>query len=92
MTEVKNLNGTSDNKVPDGYTSWKDFWQKHKGRLFGTCSCENCTNDAVDGAHVQKVYGDGKWYIVPLCPECNRGKKGIEFKVRDNDFVWVGEK
>ena len=28
-TKVKNLNGTSDNRVPYGYDSWLDFWEKN---------------------------------------------------------------
>lgn len=91
MTKVKNLNGTSDNDPPYGYDSWKEFWEDKTGRSFGTCSCKGCDKVAVHGSHVQKVNGDGKWYIVPLCDTCNVGKKDIEFEVRDNDLVWVGE-
>lgn len=90
MVKVKNLNGTSDNAAPKGYSSWKDFWEKNTGREFGTCSCKGCSNDAVHGSHVQKTDPtDRKWYIVPLCDQCNTGKKNTEFEVREYDLVAV---
>lgn len=90
MTKVKNLNGTS-NHLPSDYDSWEEFWEDKTGRFFETCSCKGCDNLAVHGSHVQKVDGDKKWYIVPLCATCNVGKKNMIFEVRDNDLVWVGE-
>jgi hypothetical protein len=90
MTKVKNLNGTSDNKVPAGFNSWKDWWEKQTGRKFGNCSCNECGSSAEVGAHVQKSGAiDRKWYIVPLCNQCNVGKKNVEFYVKDNDLVAV---
>lgn len=90
MTKVKNLNGTTDNKVPSGYSSWKEWWEKKTNRKFSDCSCGDCKKTADVGAHVQKAEGsDKKWYIVPLCTSCNTGKKNVVFEVRDNDLVAV---
>ena len=87
MAQVKNLNGTSDNHPPIGYSSWKEWWEKKKGRSFNYCSCKECTNKAIVGAHVQKAYDtDRKWYIVPLCTECNVSKKNMVFEVSDFDL------
>jgi hypothetical protein len=86
MTKVKNLNGTSDNKAPSGYTSWRNWWETKKNRKFSTCSCVDCIKNAEVGAHVQKVGPSDKWYIVPLCNSCNVGKKNLVFEVRDNDL------
>ena len=67
IVNVKNLNGTSDNSHPAGYSSWIDFWEKKTGRKAYFCSCVGCSSKAAVGAHVKKVYGQNNWYIVPLC-------------------------
>ena len=41
------------------------------------------------GAHVRKINGDNKWYIVPLCYECN--KKTEPFNVDEDYLVEVNE-
>lgn len=90
MIKVKNLNGTSGNVPPKGYSSWKSWWESQKGRKFDSCSCSKCKNPAIVGAHVQKVsLSDRKWYIVPLCATCNKKPKGKEFEVRECDLVAV---
>ena len=79
-TKVKNLNGTSDNKVPQGYTSWLNFWEKKTGKTPDKCG--HCKNKATVGAHVQKAdSSDMKWYIVPLCYQCNNKPSNEEFMV-----------
>lgn len=79
-TQVKNLNGTSDNKVPNSYSSWLDFWEKKTGKKAGECG--HCTSKAEVGAHVQKADGNDKsWYIVPLCQKCNKKVSSEEFTV-----------
>ena len=30
MIKVHNLNGTTDNKPPRGYESWKEWWEERK--------------------------------------------------------------
>lgn len=93
MMKVKNLNGTSDNKVPSGYISWKDWWEKKSGKTFSTCSCSGCSESAKVGGHVQKnLQSDRSWYIVPLCNSCNVAKKDIVFEVRDADLEPVAQK
>lgn len=84
MTKVKNLNGTSD-RVPSGYESWIHYWKIKTGqKLAGGCAARNCsdmTGTNLEGAHVKKTveYNDDSWYIVPLCPSCN--KRTDEFYV-----------
>jgi len=89
MTKVKNLNGTSTNTPPPGYSSWKAWWEAKKGRKFSSCSCGGCTYSAAVGAHVQKVYGGNEWYIVPLCRTCNNQSSSVIFEVRDADLQAV---
>lgn len=92
MIKVKNINGTSDNKPPKGYSSWEEWWEEKKGRKFDTCSCHDCTNNAEVGAHVQKSsFYSNKWYIVPLCKACNNKAKDEVFEVREYDLEEVNQ-
>ena len=85
---VKNLHGTSGRK-PKGYSSWEEFWIAHKGYWPTYCSASDCCNKAKVGAHVIKVYGSNKWYIVPLCKACN-AREDI-FYVDDSLLVPVND-
>lgn len=87
MTLVHNLNGTSDREPPNGYGSWKAWWEARKKRKCGDCSCYKCSSTATVGAHVQKHgVADRKWYIVPLCSKCNQRSSPDVFHVRDGDL------
>lgn len=88
-TNVKNLNGTSDNRVPYGYSSWLDYWEKKTGKKAGECG--HCYEKAYVGAHVQKANSSDKsWYIVPLCYKCNQKPSTEEFTVYE-DLVPVNK-
>lgn len=88
--KVKNLNGTTDNKPPKG--SWKIWWEEQTHNKFSRCSCKTCDNNAEVGAHVQKAESaDRKWYIVPLCIECNVTKKNELFEVEKDKLVPVNQ-
>jgi|SRR5690554_3871063 len=90
IVKVKNLNGTSNRRPPYGYVSWKDWWEKQKGRKFYQCSKYLCTKKAEVGAHVQKDYlYDRRWYIVPLCPACNLQSSSVTFHVKSNDLELI---
>ena len=84
---VRNLHGTNDNNVPAGYSSWLDFWVAKRG--INPDHCRRCSGHTsnLDGAHVQKVYGDNSWYIVPLCRSCNL-TEGY-FNVPEEDLIPV---
>ncbi len=85
--KVKNLNGTSDNRVPFSYSSWLDYWEKKAQRRAGKCG--HCDSKAIVGAHVQKAGNlDRSWYIVPLCYKCNCKSSSEEFVV-DEELVPV---
>lgn len=82
LYKVKNLNGTSDNKLPSGYSSWLDFWEKILVRKATDCHNIQCNKkNNLNGAHVQLVEGGNEWYIVPLCTSCNTGLKNVAFFV-----------
>lgn len=81
MVKVKNLNGTG-NRLPVGYSSWLDFWEKKTGKKASECGRSGCAKKATDGAHVQKADSDDRrWYIVPLCHECNMKPSSEEFYI-----------
>lgn len=91
MVTVHNLNGTSDNLPPSSSSSWREWWEGKKGRKFSKCSRYGCNRQALVGAHVQKASPEAsdKWYIVPLCQQCNRRPSEERFNVEDNDLQSV---
>ena len=64
--------------------NWIRYWENATGQSAGLCHRVDCPNfpaQATDGAHVQLVaYPSNKWYIVPLCHDCNC-KPGAVFYV-----------
>lgn len=88
MVTVHNLNGTSDNLPPAGFSSWRAWWEGKKGRKFSKCSRYGCNRQAEVGAHVQKASpaATKEWYIVPLCQQCNGLSPKERFDVKDNDL------
>ena len=75
--KVYNINGTSDNTCKCG--SWKQHWINFSGQKWPKCCCEkNCSNSAEVGAHVQKVNGSMRWYIVPFCKKHNNKAQSLE--------------
>lgn len=59
--------------VPAGYRSWIDYWEKATTQKARWCHNVDCfLQPATDGAHVQlDDPSNRKWYIVPLCHNCN---------------------
>ena len=93
MIRVKNLNGTADNGRPFGYLSWKNYWERKKGKPFGICSCTGCFERAEVGAHVLiDSTTDNRWYIVPLCIHHNVSNKNQVFTVNEADLVEANPK
>lgn len=79
----KNINNTSDRRVPSGYNSWLDFYEQKSGKSAKVCKVKDCTSSAADGAHVKKVNSsDNSWYIVPLCRSHNHD--GDEFELNSD--------
>lgn len=92
IVQVKNINGTSSPryvKPPIGYDSWTDYWEMKSYYYLSRCACIGCSNPIKVGAHVRKIHGDNKWYIVPLCYECN--KKTEPFFVDEDYLVEVND-
>ena len=48
-----NEDGTIDDTSPNGYSSWKNYWEAKKGVKFPSkCCVVTCNNAAEVGAHV----------------------------------------
>jgi len=80
--KVNNINGTSDNICKCG--SWLAHWKNFSNQpLPNYCPEKSCTKKPEVGAHVQKdsIY-DKKWYIIPLCKDCN-AKNGSSLEISD---------
>ena len=79
---LRNLNGTSQNKCRCG--SWLKHWENFSYTVANFCSNIRCMETAKHGGHVQKVsLSDQNWYIIPLCPECNK-MKAEQFEINDS--------
>ena len=79
---VKNHEGSF--KVPDGYSSWLDYWEKKTGHKANHCS--SCGNKYdLDGGHVDYK---GHIYLVPICHDCNN-KHGEVILVEENDLLFL---
>lgn len=89
MAIVRNINGSSDNYPPAGYTSWIEYWECQKGRKVSMCSNVKCTGSADVGGHVKKVNGSNEWYIVPICYACNNLSSSTSYEVNDKDLLRV---
>lgn len=77
MTIVKNIKGFFSEK-PNKYNSWLELWNKKRGFVAEVCMCSDCDNgDADTIAHVQEQRGNiqDKWFITPICYECNQNKE-----------------
>lgn len=72
MTFVKNVSGSSRWSVPStGEKSWLKYWENQTGMIADHCGCCRSKTNLV-GAHVKKVFGDGRVFITPLCKTCNQ--------------------
>jgi putative tonB-related protein len=72
MIKVKNANGSSRFRIPLGYDSWLDYWEKQTGVKMSICGCKNCNNTDLVGGHVIKANSTDKhYYITPICRSCN---------------------
>lgn len=80
---VKNLHN-NNSKVPKGYdNAWINYWLANNKNYTRVPICPRCGKRlSTDGAHVKKASAeDGKWYIIPLCNDCNEKKDDNKFLV-----------
>ena len=89
MALVRNVKDSSKFEPPSGYESWKEYWEEQMGRKFSVCSCRTCSRAADVGGHVEKVYGSGEIYIVPICYNHNNHTYINAYEVNDFDLLPV---
>ena len=74
---VKNSIGTSDLVLPQGCTSWLNYWEQSKKNLNPSeeYACPACGKGVYrsdfHGCHVQRAIGNNEMFIIPLCRSCN---------------------
>jgi len=67
--KIKNIIGTSE-RLPDGYKSWQDFWEKKTG--------QKAKYDV--GGHVKRVDStDNAWYIADITFAQNKLSEPYEY-------------
>lgn len=88
MTRVKNVKGHY--KVPTGYSSWLNYWERNSHKDAEECSEVNCEgDDDLVGGHLHKVPDDGHIYLTPLCKTHNNYHNEAEFEVPDQLLLQV---
>ena len=90
--EVKNLH--EGNRKPLWSNSWIEYWLENNKNYKVKPICPRCgMRESTDGAHVIKVNSlDDKWYIVPLCENCNEKKDDEPFLVKKDMLVCANSK
>jgi hypothetical protein len=73
---VKNAIGTAEKTCRCG--PWLQHFKNFAGWLPSMCAEKKCMGTELFGAHVRKVGGDGKTFIVPLCRAHNATTGEIE--------------
>ena len=91
MTKVKNVKGKY--KIPKGYDSWIDYWERNSGKTSSVCEKEGCakTNDIV-GGHVYKQGDDENIYLIPICHVHNSDDYETYYNVPSDKLLLVPKK
>lgn len=80
MVKVKNVKGHF--KVPVGYDSWLNYWERTMNREAKVCAKSDCNNtDNLVGGHVYKKGDSDSIYLVPLCYDHNHYTITDEYEV-----------
>lgn len=90
MEKVKNIQGHY--RVPIGYSSWLNYWERKMNKKAVECQKNGC-NEKEDlvGGHVHKV-GDGDTvYLVPICQKHNHYTFTDEYEVPKDMLLKVSE-
>lgn len=91
VAKVKNIKGSTDRILPEGCTSWLDFYEQNMGTA-PSCAKLGCNGNAEVGGHVRLVDNSNlKDHIVPLCLSCNNVNNEDEFEVTESWLLQVHE-
>lgn len=84
--KIKNAKGYEyDDKVPNGYASWLDYWEKLKNQQAKYCKARYCLGVAEVGGHVKKIGNDTNIYILPIDKDHNNSD-GI-YEAQEIDLI-----
>lgn len=89
MALVRNVEGSGNDNPPNGFSSWKEFWEARMKKSFSLCSRVDCFKTATDGAHVENTQNTGERFIVPLCEKCNNPSNRDSFEVDDSNLLRI---
>ena len=85
-------NHTGAYKVPDGFESWLDYWEKNTRRSAKECLNINCENtEDIEGCHVDVVGKSGVW-LLPMCRSCNDWRNRNQMEAYSRDLIEVPQK
>lgn len=93
MVDVRYASNVEDRKCCE-CVSWLDYWIKRKNTTPVYCrSCIKKTSlENLEGVHVQKLFSNEEFFIVPVCAECRNKKNELPyFDVEDMDLVKENE-
>lgn len=90
MVKVKNVEGHY--KVPTGYSSWLNYWERKMNKTAADCQKNGCDEkEDLVGGHVHKVGDEDTVYLVPICQEHNHYTFTDEYEVPGDMLLEVPE-
>lgn len=90
MVKVKNVQGHY--KVPSGYSSWLNYWERKMKKTAEACQkngCEESDKDKLTGGHVYKVGDENTIFLVSICYDHNHYTFTDEYEVPDGMLLEV---
>lgn len=88
MVIVKNVEGQY--YVPNGFSSWLNYWERNMKKTAKECEKLECGNtEDLVGGHVYKKGDTDNIYLVPICKEHNNYTFTDEYEVPENMLLLV---
>ena len=90
MVKVKNVQGHY--KIPSGYNSWLNYWERKMNKIANACQKNRCNvkdKDKLEGGHVYKVWDENTIFLVPICYDHNHYTFTDEYEVPDDMLLEV---
>jgi|GEM_PF-3745937 len=76
--------------IPFGFKSWMELWEFYKGSKTNDCEVLHCEGEAETIDVVQKMDGNGEYYLIPLCLKCSEKAEKNYLWVLDLDLLSLG--
>lgn len=75
--------------LPNGYTTWLEYWEMQKGRRATRCEALHCKESAASGGLVMKVGRSNNEYILPLCAGHHNKTEMESFDAYEENLAWI---